>query len=69
MDLEPFGRINPCGYAGLEVTSMVELRGGQADSSLDAVQSRLLEHLAAQFGLRLHPAVPPQLATPETQAA
>ena len=54
MDLEPFGRINPCGYAGLQVTSMVELLGGPADSSLDAVKSRLLEHLAAQFGLRLH---------------
>src|SRR3546814_13285107 len=22
MDLEPFGRINPCGYAGLQVTSV-----------------------------------------------
>ena len=69
MDLEPFGRINPCGYAGLQVTSMVELQGGQADSSLDAVRSRLLGHLAAQFGLRLHPAAPPQLALTETQAA
>lgn len=69
MDLEPFGRINPCGYAGLQVTSMVELLGGPADFSLDAVQSRLLEHLAAQFGLRLRPAAPPPLALPETQAA
>jgi lipoyl(octanoyl) transferase len=25
MDLEPFGRINPCGYAGLHVTSMARL--------------------------------------------
>lgn len=25
MDLEPFGRINPCGYAGLQVTSMAKL--------------------------------------------
>jgi lipoyl(octanoyl) transferase len=69
MDLEPFGRINPCGYAGLQVTSMVELLGGTADFSLDAVQSRLLEHLAAQFGLRLRAAAPPQLVLPETQAA
>jgi lipoyl(octanoyl) transferase len=69
MDLEPFGRINPCGYAGLQVTSMVELLGEPADSSLDAVQSRLLEHLAAQFGLRLRAAAPPPLALPETQAA
>ena len=69
MDLEPFGRINPCGYAGLQVTSMVELLGGPADFSLDAVQSRLLENLAAQFGLRLRAAAPPQLVLPETQAA
>ena len=25
MDLEPFGRINPCGYAGLAVTQLVDL--------------------------------------------
>jgi lipoyl(octanoyl) transferase len=25
MDLEPFSRINPCGYEGLQVTSMAEL--------------------------------------------
>ena len=25
MDLEPFGRINPCGYEGLQVTSMARL--------------------------------------------
>ena len=27
MDLEPFRRINPCGYAGLEVTQLAELGG------------------------------------------
>lgn len=30
MDLEPFSRINPCGYAGLEVTQVSDL-GGPAD--------------------------------------
>lgn len=30
MDLSPFGRINPCGYAGLEVTQVADL-GGPAD--------------------------------------
>lgn len=30
MDLEPFGRINPCGYAGLEMTQLATL-GGPAD--------------------------------------
>lgn len=32
MDLSPFSRINPCGYAGLEVTQVAEL-GGPADLS------------------------------------
>ena len=27
MDLEPFGRINPCGYAGLEMTQLAALGG------------------------------------------
>jgi lipoyl(octanoyl) transferase len=27
MDLEPFGRINPCGYAGLEMTQLSQLGG------------------------------------------
>ncbi len=53
MDLEPFARINPCGYAGLRVTSMLDL-GGPA--GLEAVKPVLLEQLAAQFGLELHAA-------------
>jgi len=53
MDLEPFGRINPCGYAGLEVVAMADLGGPDA---LDAVKPALLAHLAAQFGLALQPA-------------
>ena len=53
MDLEPFLRINPCGYAGLAVTSMHDLGG---PNGLEAVKPRLLEHLAVQFGLRLQPA-------------
>jgi lipoyl(octanoyl) transferase len=27
LDLEPFGRINPCGYAGLQMTQLSELGG------------------------------------------
>jgi lipoyl(octanoyl) transferase len=53
MDLEPFGRINPCGYAGLEVVAMADLGGPEG---LDAVKPALLGHLAAQFGLALQPA-------------
>ena len=59
MDLAPYHRINPCGYAGLQVTSMLDLGG---PSSLDAVKPVLLEALAAQFGLRLQTAAPPDLA-------
>lgn len=59
MDLEPFHRINPCGYAGLQVTSMLDLGG---PSSLDAVKPVLLEKLAGQFGLPLQTAPPPDLA-------
>jgi lipoyl(octanoyl) transferase len=59
MDLSPYHRINPCGYAGLQVTSMLDLGG---PSSLDAVKPVLLETLAAQFGLQLQTAPPPDLA-------
>lgn len=52
MDLEPFQRINPCGYAGLRVTSLLDLGG---PSGMEAVKPVLLEQLARQFGLRLQP--------------
>ena len=43
MDLEPFRRINPCGYAGMEMTQMT----AETDSavSFDAVTERLDYHL------------------------
>jgi lipoyl(octanoyl) transferase len=48
MDLEPFGRINPCGYKGLEVTSMASLLpAGTVD--LDAVGRRLISTVAEQL--------------------
>ncbi len=48
MDLEPFQRINPCGYAGLAVTSMLDL-GGPSD--LADVRRQLVQALSAQLGL------------------
>jgi lipoyl(octanoyl) transferase len=45
-DLEPFSRINPCGFKGLEVTSFARLG---AESNLNAVRDRLLPHLAAHL--------------------
>ncbi|WP_425605708.1 lipoyl(octanoyl) transferase LipB [Pseudoxanthomonas daejeonensis] len=50
MDLEPFHRINPCGYQGLQVTSLQDLGG---PSGMDAVKPVLLGHVARQFGLDL----------------
>jgi lipoyl(octanoyl) transferase len=46
MDLEPFSRINPCGYQGLEVTQLSEL----ADVvDFNEVEKRLLSHLQYQL--------------------
>lgn len=53
----PFARINPCGYAGLQVVALADLGG---PSSLDAVKPVLLEQLGRQFGLAWrHEAAPP----------
>lgn len=47
MDLEPFSRINPCGYAGLPVTQLRAL-GGPTDPT--EVAEDLLKHLCARLG-------------------
>ena len=50
MDLSPFQRINPCGYAGLEVISMATLL--PADTvNVSAVGERLLAELQRQIDL------------------
>ena len=41
MDLAPFGSINPCGYAGLEVTRMADLG---VEATLAQVAERLIPH-------------------------
>jgi lipoyl(octanoyl) transferase len=46
MDLSPFARIDPCGYAGLRAIDLATL-GVQAD--LGAVAERLGTHLATRF--------------------
>ena len=45
MDLEPFRRINPCGYAGMEMTQMVS--ESNQTVALDDVAARLDYHLRA----------------------
>ena len=49
VDLEPFLRINPCGYAGLEMTDLATLGG---DSNLDAVRDKLLPHFLEHLRLQ-----------------
>lgn len=49
LDLEPFGRINPCGFAGLAVTRLADLGG---PSSLREVARVLSRHLFAGLGLK-----------------
>ena len=48
MDLEPFSRVNPCGYAGLRMTQVSDL-GGPADVA--TVAQALLPHLLTAFAL------------------
>ena len=48
VDLEPFMRINPCGYAGLEMTDLATLGG---DSDLDVVREKLLPHFLRHLRL------------------
>ncbi len=50
MDLAPYQRINPCGYTGLRVTSMLDLGG---PGSLEIVKTALTEALARQFGINM----------------
>ena len=42
VDLEPFSRINPCGFKDLQLTDLTRLG---ADSDLAAVRDKLLPHL------------------------
>ena len=46
MDLEPFSRINPCGYEGLEVT---QIRNFISDIELESVTDDLQQRLIEQF--------------------
>ena len=49
VDLEPFLRINPCGYAGLEMTDLATLGG---DSDLETVARKLLPHFLEHLHLQ-----------------
>jgi len=49
VDLEPFMRINPCGYAGLEMTDLATLGG---DGDLATVTRKFLPHFLEHLGLQ-----------------
>jgi lipoyl(octanoyl) transferase len=55
MDLEPFQRINPCGYKGLAVTQLVDLGG---PSQLADVEEVLIGEFCRQFGFDAVTAAP-----------
>jgi lipoyl(octanoyl) transferase len=48
VDLEPFSRINPCGFKDLQLTDLVRLG---ADNDLAAVRDKLLPHLLRHLHL------------------
>ncbi|XGA81284.1 lipoyl(octanoyl) transferase LipB [Halomonas sp. CH40] len=52
-DLSPFERINPCGYAGMQMTNLADLVERQV--SCDSVGRELAEALAARLQRRLTP--------------
>jgi lipoyl(octanoyl) transferase len=53
VDLEPFARINVCGYRGLAVTSLAALgAAGALDAVIDGVLPHLLRELAAAGATR-----------------
>jgi lipoyl(octanoyl) transferase len=46
LDLEPFGRINPCGYEGLQMTRLADLAGPDSvGAAADALEPHLLRAL------------------------
>lgn len=47
MDTEPFNRINPCGYAGLEIVQLADLDG---PTDIEQVIAGLHPHLLKQLG-------------------
>jgi lipoyl(octanoyl) transferase len=56
MDLEPFYRINPCGFQGLQVTQMMDLGGPSAIADVEDV---LIDNICRQFEMT------PEFATPK----
>lgn len=54
-DLEPFARINPCGYKGMQITSLEKLR---ITISMQQLQEDFCRHLCRRLGYTYRPAEP-----------
>ena len=52
MDLEPFSRINPCGYSGLDVTDLKSLG---VETKIDKIYTELTTELATLLGYTIEP--------------
>lgn len=55
MDLEPFQRINPCGYQGLAVTQVIDQVAGRKPENtpeylMETMEKLVLQHLIVQLG-------------------
>ncbi len=50
MDLEPFGRINPCGYAGQPITRLADLLASFSAEKKQQAREYLQQELAEQLG-------------------
>ena len=63
LDLEPFTRINPCGYRGLETTRIADFT---AAPTLPALAERYVAHFARLFGHDAAPMIASELPQPAT---
>jgi len=50
VDLEPFQRINPCGYQGLQMTRLKDLLSGSDMPTWQELEKQLINELVQRFG-------------------
>lgn len=55
MDLEPFQRINPCGYAGMQMTQVSALKAGTTVADIQPVLVREFTRQLDYPDAELHP--------------
>ncbi|MDJ0910354.1 MAG: lipoyl(octanoyl) transferase LipB [Woeseiaceae bacterium] len=65
VDLEPFSRINPCGFSNLDVTDLARL---DAEHDLDSVRRSLLPHFLKHLGMQDADVVEGENRLPEAEA-